>query len=100
MFASLALAGLAVVLLQVVVDDGTLNGAMGILNAVLLVAACCAIGLGVSDQQEINSQSILGAISIYLAIGILFAFAYDAAAILQQGNFFAQGTDGSYAVRL
>jgi len=99
-FAGLALLGLAVVLLQLVVDDDTLNGAMGVLNAVLLAAACCAVGLGVSDQQEINPQSILGAISIYLAIGILFAFAYDAAATVQPGNFFAQGTDGSYAVRL
>ena len=52
------------------------------------------------DQGEINAQSITGAICIYLLLGIIFIFIYGAVAALGDGTFFAQGTDGTRALRL
>jgi hypothetical protein len=67
-----------------------------VLAAVIIVV----IARGVIDQGEVNSQSIVGAICIYLLLGILFSFAYGSAAKLGSGFFFAQGTDGTPAIRL
>ena len=51
------------------------------------------------DQEEVNAQSITGAVCIYLLFGMLFMFFYGAAAILGHGDFFAQGTDGTRSLR-
>ncbi len=52
------------------------------------------------DQGDVNGQSVVGAICIYMLLGMLFSFAYGAAAGLGSGFFFAQGTDGTPAIRL
>ena len=49
---------------------------------------------------DVNAQSVLGAISIYVLLGVVFVFVYGAAAFLGSGPFFAQGTDGTVALRL
>jgi Ion channel len=69
----------------------------GLVFAALIVAV---IARGVIDQGEVNSQSVVGAICIYLVLGMFFAFAYASAAKLGSGYFFAQGTDGTPAIRL
>jgi hypothetical protein len=58
------------------------------------------IALGVLDQGEVNSKSVLGAISVYILLGLAFLFVYGAVAALGSGPFFAQGTDGTRALRL
>jgi hypothetical protein len=58
------------------------------------------IGIGVVDQRGVNKQSVLGAISIYVLIGMFFVYVYGAIAALGSGDFFAQGTDGTPSVRL
>jgi Ion channel len=65
-----------------------------------VAATVLAIGVGIFDQGEVNQQSITGAICVYVLIGILFTFVYGAAAALGSGPFFAQGTDGTTALRL
>jgi voltage-gated potassium channel len=77
-----------------------LLAATGLASGVLVVATIVAIAIGVLDQEEVNAQSITGAISIYLLFGILFLFLYSAVALLGSGDFFAQGTDGTRALRL
>lgn len=77
-----------------------LEGTAGILSAILSVATITAVGLGVIDQGEINEQSITGAICIYLLIGIVFQFIYNAMATIDSNPFFSQGTDGTRAIRL
>ena len=91
--------GIAVATAQILSGD-TLTAAAGLLNALLLVTVGVVIGVGVFDQRTVNEQSILGAICIYLLIGMLFTFVYGAAAELGSGDFFAQGTDGTPALRL
>jgi Ion channel len=96
----LAVVGITVAALQILGGGNTLAGIAGLLNALLVVTIGVVIGVGVFDQQSVNEQSILGAICIYLLIGMLFTFVYGAAAALGSGDFFAQGTDGTPSLRL
>jgi voltage-gated potassium channel Kch len=43
---------------------------------------------------------VLGALSIYFLLGMVYTFAYGALASLDDGPFFAQGTDGTPTIRL
>jgi hypothetical protein len=92
--------GVTVAVVQILSGGNTLAGVAGILNAVLLVTVGLVIGVGVFDQRTVNEQSILGAICIYLLIGMLFTFVYGAVAVLGSDDFFAQGTDGTPSLRL
>jgi voltage-gated potassium channel len=92
--------GVAVASVQIVRGGDGLTGAAGILNALLVVAIAVVIAVGVFDQQTVNEQSILGAICIYVLIGMMFTFAYGAVAVLGSGDLFAQGTDGTPSLRL
>jgi hypothetical protein len=95
----LAVIGIAVAAVQILSGGDTLTGAAALLNALLLVAVGVVIGVGVFDQRAVNRQSILGAICIYLLIGMLFTFVYGAVAALGSGDFFANGTDGTPSLR-
>ena len=78
----------------------TLAGAVGILSAAVTVAIGGAIIVGVLDQGEVNRQAVTGAVTIYLLIGFTYVFVYGAMAVLGNGDLFAQGTDGTRALRL
>jgi voltage-gated potassium channel len=96
----LAGVGITVAAVQILSGGDTLTGATHLLNALLLVAVGVVIGVGVFDQRTVNRQSILGAICIYLLIGMFFTFVYGAAAAFGSGGFFADGTDGTPSLRL
>jgi hypothetical protein len=84
-----------------VISRGTAaTGTVLILSAVLAVATATTIGIGVLDQGDVNRQSIRGAFSVYILIGMIFVFVYGAVATLGSGAFFAQGTDGTRPVRV
>jgi hypothetical protein len=76
------------------------EGAAGVVSGLLVVATMFVIAIGVIDQGEVNEQSVSGAIGIYVLIGMLFLFIYNAMAAIGSGDFFAQGTDGTRAIRL
>jgi Ion channel len=78
----------------------TTRGGAGLVEATFLFASCTVIGAGVFDQREINRQSVLGALSVYLTVGMLFSIIYGAVADLGAGPLFAQGTDGDPAIRV
>jgi Ion channel len=77
-----------------------LEGAAGLLSGLLVIATIVVIAIGVIDQGEVNEQSVSGAICVYLLIGMVFLFFYNASAGIGSGDFFAQGTDGTRAIRL
>lgn len=81
-------------------DSHKLLGVAGIVTGLLVVATIVTIAVGVVDQEEVNAQSITGAICIYVLFGLLFVFLYSAVALIGAGDFFAQGTDGTRAVRM
>jgi Ion channel len=92
--------GVAVAAAQLAGGGDALTAVVGLLNALLVVAIGGVVAVGVFDQRTVNQQSILGAICIYVLLGMLFTFVYGAAATLGSGDFFAQGTDGTPALRL
>jgi hypothetical protein len=81
-------------------DSKGLAATSGIVTALLVVATIVAIAVGVVDQNEVNTQSVTGAVCIYVLFGLAFIFVYGTAAVLGSGDFFAQGTDGTRAIRL
>jgi hypothetical protein len=99
--ASAILAGVAVVGVVASLTGGSpWHGGIGVVLACLMLSTCAVIARGVADQRSVNAQSILGAVSIYLLIGLLFTTVYGAIAELGSGDLFAQGTDGTLSLRL
>ncbi len=92
--------GVTVAIVQLVNGGATVSGIVWSLDVVLAAATVLVIGLGVLDQRQVNRQSVSGAICVYLLIGILFTFLFGAVAALGSGAFFAQGTDGTPAIRI
>jgi len=92
--------GVAVVVLVQAVGGDTAAGAAWLVGLALAGGIIAVIALGVVDQGEVNQQSVVGAICVYLVLGMFFSFAYGSAARLGSGYVFAQGTDGTPAVRL
>jgi hypothetical protein len=71
-----------------------------IVDAVLIAATIAVVGIGIVDQREVNPKSVSGALCIYVLIGMMFAFIFNAAAVIGEGAFFADGSDGTPFERL
>jgi hypothetical protein len=80
--------------------SGNVTGLVYTAGAALVLASIGVIGVGVFDQRAVNQQSVLGAVSAYLLLGIFFTSVYGAIAGLGSAPFFAQGTDGTMSIRL
>ena len=93
-------AGVAVALVGLFHESQRVTGLLAIVNGVLTLATVIVIAFSIIDQGEINTQSITGAICIYILLGLIFVFVYGAAAAFGDAPFFAQGTDGSRSLRL
>jgi len=95
------LLGAIVVAIGLILWKGdTLEGVVGLLSAVITIITVAVIGLGVFDQGEINGQSVIGAITIYIILGFVFLFLYGVIGTLGKTPLFAQGTDGTRAIRI
>ena len=55
----------------------------------LLTVAMVAVLVRVVTAAEVNVRTILGAISVYTVLGLLFGFVYEAVARIQDAEFFA-----------
>jgi hypothetical protein len=73
---------------------GALSGANlwlnlgAILQVALLAVAMVSVLVRVITASEVNARTILGAISVYTVLGLLFGFAYEAIARVQDTPFF------------
>ena len=85
---------------QLVFGGEPLAALVALCTGVLIGATIVVIALGVIDQGIVNAQSVQGALCIYVLLGLMFAFLYGTIAVLGDGDFFAQGTDGDRAVRV
>jgi len=90
----------ALAILLAVNPSNTLTGIVAIFELVLTMAIAAIIAFGIVDQGEINEQSVMGAICVYLLLGLIFTFVYGAVAALDSAPFFASGTDGTLPIRL
>ena len=75
------------------------DGTIAIIDAVLVASAIVVIARGAVDQGDVNLQSLRAAIAVYLLLGMFFVFVYGAAAAYGPKPFFAQGIDGTTALR-
>ena len=71
------------------------SGGVSLYSAALTLLTIVVIALGVSRQESVNSQSVTGAIGIYLLIGMFFVYVYGASAYLGHSAFFVQTASAS-----
>jgi hypothetical protein len=90
----------ALAVLNMVKEGTALEATVAILSGLLTIGIAFVIALSVIEQSSINAQSVIGAICIYLLLGMIFLFVYGVVAELGTGPFFAQGTDGTRSLRL
>ena len=87
-----AIATAAVSLLLAVLSAGSVTSPLFnvavILQILLLAAATVAVLDRVITTAEVGSRTILGAISVYTVLGLLFAFVYGTVERIQNGPFF------------
>jgi Ion channel len=89
--AGLAFTAVVLVVLAAIISDDTLLGASGLIAAVLLLLAAGAILRTVVTETQVGFRTILGAISVYLILGLLFTFLYVGIDRIQSGPFFGTG---------
>jgi len=90
----LVVLGLVVAAITVVLGDTKTSYAIAAISGLLVIGAPVAIVRGARGQLEVTVRTVLAALSIYLLIGLFFAFAYSLMAVTDSGPFFASGIDG------
>lgn len=88
----LAIASVVLALVSAVAGGTALSGVSALIQVGLLTVASGAMLGAVLREHEVNFRTILGAISVYVLLGILFTYVYEAVDKLQPGLFFAQPT--------
>jgi hypothetical protein len=96
----LVVVGLAGAAANLVWHGNALLTTLDVLTGLLTLALGVVVALGALEQGEVNSKSVAGAICVYILIGMLFLYIYGVIAVVGHGPFFAQGTDGTRALRL
>ena len=86
-----ALAAVILAILSEVLDDLHLLGASSFIVFSLLLLAAGAILHAVLAETEVGFRTILGAISVYTILGLLFTFLYAALDRVQSAPFFGSG---------
>lgn len=92
--------GFAAAIADIVWNTDAVNALLGVLMGLLTLALAVVIALGAVEQGEVNSKSVAGAICVYVLLGLVFMHIFGVMAVLGHGAFFAQGTDGTRALRL
>jgi hypothetical protein len=86
----------AVVSTSLTASDAT-TGAFFALNVLLVGAAPLAIGRALWRRGEVDVHTVLGAVCIYVLVGMLFAFLYTSLGLFGDDQFFVQTADASIA---
>jgi hypothetical protein len=81
---------------SVVIDNGRdPNGAFYLLNVLLVITVPWIIARALWKRRLIDIRTVLGAVCIYVLLGMLYAFLYAAIDSLSSGPFFVQITDAT-----
>src|SRR5262245_6274944 len=89
----------AIVSLAFHVTDGS-TGAFFALNMLMVAAAPVAIARALWRRPIVDTHTVLGAICIYVLVGMLFAFLYAAIGYFGDEAFFVQTSDANSAIYL
>jgi Ion channel len=73
------------------------RGVVGSVSALLVLTVAVTILRGVAKLPVVNQQTILGALCVYLMIGLLFAYVYSAVSAFDSTPFFAGGRTDTIA---
>jgi hypothetical protein len=87
-----AAAAAALALVDALGGGSTLAGVSALITAALLAVAAALVLGTVLTESEVGFRTILGAISVYVILGILFTYVYVGVDRLQPGAFFGQPT--------
>lgn len=82
---------------SITIGGDTSRGIAAVLSLLLIVSAVVAIFQGVRVQPVVNLHSVLGALCVYLMIGLFFAYSYAAIAAFGDEPFFSGGRAESLA---
>jgi hypothetical protein len=96
----LAAAGAVAATINLFTQSEALTAMLGIAAGILTVTIAVVIAAGAVAQNEVNSRSVAGALCVYVLLGMMFTFLYGVLATVETTPFFAQGTDGTRAIRL
>jgi hypothetical protein len=96
----LVVVGVAAAAANLAWEGTALTAVLDVLTGFLTVALAIVVALGAVEQGEVNSKSVAGALCVYVLIGLVFTYVYGLIAVLGRGPFFAQGTDGTRAIRV
>jgi Ion channel len=88
----LVLSAVAAIVNLFVGKETTGAGAVAFMSAVLYLIAPFSITRSLLFRREVDLQTVLGAIDIYLLVGMLFAFVYRFLGVVQANPFF--GAEG------
>lgn len=84
----LGAAGLILALIAAISGDKFWLEIGGLIQVCLLAAAMAAVLVRVVGTPEVSIRTILGALSVYTVLGLLFAFLFEAIGRFQNGPFF------------
>jgi hypothetical protein len=87
----LAAAAVVCAVVSAIAGGRTLLGVSGLITALLLLVAAGAVLRTVLNASEVGFRTILGAISVYIILGLLFSFLYVALDRIQGSPFFGEG---------
>lgn len=82
---------------SITVGGSTARGIAAILSLLLIVSAVAAILRGVGVQPVVNLRTVLGALCVYLMLGLFFAYSYAAIGAFSDEPFFSNGREESLA---
>ena len=88
----LAAAAILCAVLSALLDVQDLLGVAGLITALLLALAALAVLRTVVSATEVGFRTILGAISVYVILGLLFTFLYVFLDRIEGYPFFGSGT--------
>jgi hypothetical protein len=89
---ALALAAFALAVAGAVSSSKSPTGAAALILAILLAVAAAEVLGAALREKEVGFKTILGAISVYVILGILFTFVYAAIERFQSSSFFGAPT--------
>jgi hypothetical protein len=90
--ALLAVVAVIIAALSAILDGRSLLGISGVITALLLFVAAGSVLHTVVTAPEVGFRTILGAISVYIILGLLFSFVYVAIDRIGGTPFFGPGT--------
>jgi hypothetical protein len=83
-----ALASVVLTMIQAITDAQTWLNVAALIQIVLLTVAMAAVLRRIVSAPDVGSRTILGAISVYTVLGLLFTYVYATIDRIQDGPFF------------